>query len=429
MSSPADTVAPHVSWWAVPAIRRFFFSQGVGQIADAMTAMALAASLLGADEGVDPSHLLGTLGVAVLPYAIAGPLSGVVADSSPRRRLLVGAHLARAGVTAIALVAVTDGQRTTGLVAAAALLSLARLVYTVRAAALPTLTTGHSLVRADAAALFVGMVATGSGAVVGTLGAQTSPGAVLAVAVLGQIASALGFATISAPLGGCPTITPEPRELWRGLRQLWSSTPARRAMAIAVSARCLLGALFATTVLIGANRLGLEASGYAAALAITGIGSFAGTISAAWTARRLGVRGLVLGTFACIAIGTAAAAFSGAVTMMAIAATVSFFAFQNLRVSTDAVVQMAIPDRARARVFSLYDAAYNLAYFGGAAIALAADLAADGRIGHASVALAAIVTGVVLAPIADIERPVGRSVDEHAPAPVRLSVPHPEAAR
>ena len=254
-SVPSPTGSP----WPVPVIRRFLVSQGTGQFADAMTAMVLAGALLGSGDGVEPADLLATLGVAVLPYAIAGPLSGVVADAYPRRGLLVGANVARAVVTVVALVAVADERRAIGLLAATALLSVARLVYTVRAAALPTLVTGHDLVRADAAALLVGMVATGTGAIVGTLGAQTSPGTVLAVAVVGQLASACGFATIRSPLGDRPRITPEPRELWRGLRRLWTSGPARRAMTIAVSTRSLLGALFATTVLVGANRLGLEA--------------------------------------------------------------------------------------------------------------------------------------------------------------------------
>jgi predicted MFS family arabinose efflux permease len=48
------------------------------------------------------------------------------------------------------------------------------------------------------------------------------------------------------------------------------------------------------------------------------------------------------------------------------ALTVVSFAFQNLRVVSDASVQSTIADDSVGRVFSAYDVIYNLAFVGGA---------------------------------------------------------------
>ncbi|MDW3214419.1 MAG: hypothetical protein R8G01_10505 [Ilumatobacteraceae bacterium] len=351
---------------------QFLASQSVGQAADAITAIVLARLLItGDDDGLDPQALIHTLGVAAVPYAIVGPLSGVVADRWSRRRLLGGAHLARAVTTLAAIMAISLDDRAIGLVAGGLLLSLARLVYTLRAASLPAVAASGRLVEADARSLLVGMLAVLLGASFGALGADGAPVLMLTIACCGQLIGAAGFVTLPRGLGGRST-GPDASiaEIARRLGRLVTSAPTRLAIVLTSLHRSLLGALFVTFVLLAASELGMGSDAYIFALGVSGIGSFAGTLTAPAAARTLGSRRLAIAAFLCPGVVVVAITSMRWPPIIALAVCASFFVFQNLRVSTDATVQAHIASDARARVFSIYDAAYNLSYFGGALVAV-----------------------------------------------------------
>jgi hypothetical protein len=354
--------------------RQFLAAQGIGQVADAITTLVVADAVLGGSgEGVLPSKLLGTLGAATLPYLVAGPLGGVVADRWDRRRMLFAVNLARAGVTLLALLAVLWGNHLLGLAAVAALLGAARFVYNLRAAALPHTAGPGRLVALDAAALRVGAfaIATGGGLAAATGG--RSPLTLLAVAAALQIASAIAFVTVGCDLGGRAAA---PRagaatlgDASRRFGALLLGAPTRLAIVVTSTHRVLLGAAFATFVLIASNDYHLGPRGYVVAMAVTGFGSMLGTLTAARWHAVAGIR-LVPVAFAgpALVLGATDAVRFEAYTIVALAA--AFFMFQNLRIVADALVQSSIADDVRARVFSIYDALYNVSYFGGAAVAV-----------------------------------------------------------
>lgn len=376
-------------------LTQFLASQAAGQTADAITAVVLARVLLTAnDEGLDAAALLHTLGAVAIPYAVVGPLSGVVADRWSRRRLLGGVHALRALATSTAIVAIQLEHRPLALVVAAVLLSLARLVYTLRAASLPAVTTNDELVNADARSLFVGMISVLVGASLGTLGSTTAPTPMLVLACGGQLLAAIGFVTLPRGLGGrTPGASASASQVICRLGRLIMSTPTRPAIILTSLHRALLGGLFLTFVMIAASDFGMAADAYLLALVVSGLGTFAGTITAPSVARLLGPRRLASVAFTGPGLVLLAAAASRWPPVVALAVSTSFFVFQNLRVSTDATVQAHIADDARARVFSVYDAAYNLSYFGGAAAAVALDAAAAPMTAVLAIGAADLVVG------------------------------------
>lgn len=391
---------------------QFLASQGIGQAADAMTAVILARLLITTDDdGLDPRALLHTLGAVAVPYAIFGPLSGVVADRWSRRRLLGGAHAGRALVTLAAIAAVRTEHRPLALVTAIVLLSLARLVYTLRAASLPAVAPAGGLVAADSRSLFVGMVSVLVGASLGTLGAATAPTSMLTLACGAQLVGALGFVTLPRGLGGrSADRTISAADVARRLGRLITSAPTRVAIVLTSLHRALLGALFVTFVLMAASEFGMQADAYVFALVVSGIGSFAGTMTAPAAARMLRPHLLAAAAFAVpglVLVGVSATRWPP---LVPVAVCASFFVFQNLRVGTDATVQMHIADDARARVFSVYDAAYNMSYFGGAAAAVALDAASATMTAYLAIGSADLAIGLALV--------IGR---------FRVSLPHPPA--
>ena len=382
-------------------VGQFLAAQGLGQSADAITALVLATALLSpGEQGVDPDALLATVLAAAVPYATVGPLSGVVADRYSRRRLLGTVNIARCLLTIVAVVAVATDDRRLGLMTAAALISCARLVYTLRAASIPRLVAPVDLVEMDARSLFVGMMAGTCGAAVGAVGSTTVTTGVLAVAAVAQLLSAIAFGTLRVDLGGRSDRRHHSwRETFARVASLVSSPPTRRAILLTSSSRALLGATFASAVLAAANEFDLAERGYLVVVAVTGVGSFLGTLTAPTVAERSGVRLLAFGAFAMPAAALFVAVALHAPLVWAVAVASSFWAFQNLRVSTDAVVQGAITDDARARVFSVYDAAYNLSYFGGAAAALVFGLADHSRPTFAAIGGCFAVTAACVAAV------------------------------
>jgi hypothetical protein len=376
-------------------LRHFLIGQTTGQAADAIAGAVLLTVLLGSDGQVDASRLLPTMAAAALPYAVIGPVAGVISDHWPRRPSFVGVGAARLGCALLALCAVTTDARWLAYVAAAGLISSARVGYLLRAASLPAVAERAQLVRADAASLYLGsamaLVAGGAGAA-GSAVAELTLAAAAALAV----ASMIAFATLRVDLGGHGFGQPlRLAEVASAVSRLLVGRVSRWAIAVTAGHRVLLGALFATTVLAMSTWVG-GAGGYLAAAGLTGASTFAGTCSAASIAARTGRRRLVALAFGvpAVALGIAVLTDPIVVGLPAVAAT--FFVFQSLRVVADSVVQDCMPDAARGRVFAAYDIAYNLSYFGGAAVALTLSRTLDPFSLIALVAMAYLVASLAI---------------------------------
>lgn len=379
------------------AARRFLASQALGQAADAATALVLARVLLAGDTGaVDASTLLDTLAATTVPYVVVGPIAGIVADRWDRRRALGVIHLLRCILTLGAIAAVTSGDRTTGLMAAIGLLGAARLVHTLRAASLPWVAPGGRLVRIDARSLGIGMVAVLTGGALGGLGASPFPTSTLLIATTLQAVAAIGFITVPCDLGGRSRCVAIPVErLARRVLDLVTSSPTRFVILVISSGRFLLGASFATFVLLASDS-GLGPDGYLLALGVTGAGSFVGAALAPRAHRLVGSAGVVAVSYVIPACALSIAGLLDRRVVLELALFGSFLAFQLVRVVADATVQSSIADDTRGRVFAIYDVGYNLSYFAGAATAVTFGAAARPAWSFTTIGATAATACVVL---------------------------------
>ncbi len=362
---------------AVPNVGSFLWWQGWGQAADAAVALGLTQVVLAVLEPDEtPGALAAVLAISAIPLAL-GPIAGAIADRWDRRRTLVVANVVRTVGAGLAVVTAVTDIRIAGYLAAALLLATARVVYTIRAAALPVLVPSRLLVGADAGALLAGMIAGGIGGGIAIVFVDGAPDWVLAGAAGGYLASAIGFTRYRGDLGrgleagdGDEAHSFSPRAVWFDLRSRGVEA-AGRALAFTASHRAIVGACFAAFVLAANEELDLEATGYAAAVAISTIGLFIGTVTAPLAVDRLGRSRLAIAAFAFAAVVAGTVAAANPIVIAGLGVSLLSFSFQNLRVAADAAVQLAVPERSVGRVFSIYDTLYNLAFVSGALLAIA----------------------------------------------------------
>ncbi|MDH6117519.1 apolipoprotein N-acyltransferase [Kitasatospora sp. GAS204A] len=349
-------------------LRGLVGGQCLGQGADGLAQIAFAQFVLfDVGRGATPGRIAVVLAVTLLPFSLLGPFAGVLLDRFDRRRVLVLVSWLRAVLVVAGAVIVTERWTVPAYVAVLLLLSSSRLVLTAKGAALPRTVPRERLVPANAFSALVGSAAAFLGAVGGSqfVGWSTAAG-FLAAGVL--YAGAAGVFTRLPYLGGSPghLVLPGVRQvavdLGDGARLVARTTAIRRPLLAVAVHRLLLGAGFVVLVLVADSQYRLKASGYGIAIAATGVATFAASAAATPLAARYGARALVPASF----LPAAAAAYVGgldpSIWVLVPCLGVAAFAFQVLKVCTDALLGGATPDRSRGRVFALYDMAYNVAF-------------------------------------------------------------------
>jgi MFS family permease len=325
----------------------------------------------------DSAFLLGLASAATLaPSLVFGLYGGVLADRFSRQRLLIGAQLL-AMLQAFALAALT----LSGAVATWHILALALLLGIVQALELPV---RHSFVaslvpRADLAnaialnaSLFHGSRLVGP-AVAGVLVAAIGEGWVFLinaftyVAVLGVLVSL----RLPNPSEGR---APSTHGLLAGLHYARGHAPIRAALGM-VAAVSLLGSaagvllpVFAVEVYgVGATRLGLL-MGAIGAGALVGAFLLAGRRDPAGLERVIARAGI--GSGIALALFAAMPSF---VTALPLLAAVGFF-ITSVNASSNAFIQLAVPDNLRGRVMSLFSISlHGMVPLGSLAVGAGAD--------------------------------------------------------
>src|SRR4051812_27969054 len=117
-----------------PQLRRLWLASTISLLGDWLSFVAV--SLLALDRGGGASSLAVVLAVHALPRALLAPLAGTLADRFDRRRVLVGAAVVQAALTALM-----------------ALAALAGAVLAVQALVLARSAVGAFVVPAETAAL------------------------------------------------------------------------------------------------------------------------------------------------------------------------------------------------------------------------------------------------------------------------------------
>ena len=360
----------HVSPWALLRNARFvraLAAQFISQTFDAACTLLLAkVYLFDSAGGPAAGQIISAALTAALPLFVGGPFAAYVVDRFPRRMTLVTGQLVRAVVAVAYLGAeLTDAPNLVFPLAAFGL-CVGRVLYTARVASVRHLVRQHELVAADSLMLTTGSVAGVSGAAVGALLYLTIGPVGFVAAGLGHLLATALYTFLSTDLGGGnDRIVCSNRRMLAALRR----PKIRYAIVTTTAHRAGVGVMIAMTVMHGHTGDGPVEAWYGTVLGAAALGAFLATLTAEWFNEHLKRRAVSTLVFVVAALCSLPSA-SGLSVPFVLASVLGLgFAFQTLRVCSDATVQKNAPRGTSGRVFSVYDISYNSAYLMGFIVA------------------------------------------------------------
>ncbi|GAA0446055.1 MFS transporter [Streptomyces sp. NPDC046215] len=381
--------------------RRLLAVRLLSQSADGVYQIALAAYVVFSPEKqASPTAIASAMAVLLLPYSLLGPFAGVLLDRWRRRQVLLHGNLLRTALAVVtALLIVARVPDWLFYASALSVTAVNRFVLAGLSASLPRVVdSGERLVMANSLSPTAGTLAATAGgglALALRLVTPEGSGADAVVVLLGAalyLSAGLCSLLMPADLLGPDTAAPRCR-LWAtlstttsgladGLRHLAERRTAARALAAMTMMRFCYGALTITVLMLCRYAwTDTEADGLALlgiAVGVSGAGFFAAAVVTPWAVARLGRGGWMVACAAVAAVLEPALGLPFERVPMLIAAFVLGLATQGAKIATDTVVQSAVDDAFRGRVFSLYDVLFNAAFVGAAGVA-ALMLPADGR--------------------------------------------------
>ncbi|MGD9485556.1 MFS transporter [Streptomyces sp. TRM70308] len=394
--------------------RRLLAVRLLSQLADGVYQVALAAYVVFSPESeASAGAIAAAMAVLLLPYSLLGPFAGVLLDRWRRRQVLLYGNLLRATM-ALGTAALLLATAPTWLfyLSALSVTAVNRFILAGLSAALPRVVDGERLVMGNS-------VSPTAGTLAATLGGATALGLRLVVpdgasadawvvtwAAALYLAAGLSALRLRRDALGPDASQVQPRllaavistarGLLAGLRHLEERRVAGSALLAMGLLRFCYGALFVMVLMLcryawsedideGMALLGV-------AVGVSGAGFFLAAVLTPWCARRLGRLGWMAWCAAAAGVLVLPLGLSFRPTPMLAAAFLVGLASQGAKISTDTVVQSAVDDRFRGRVFALYDMLYNVAFVGAAGVA-ALMLPPDGR----SVALVLVASALYVA--------------------------------
>ncbi|MFB7323171.1 MFS transporter [Streptomyces sp. NPDC056190] len=394
--------------------RRLLAVRVLSQSADGVYQVALATYVVFSPEKqTSPAAIASAMAVLLLPYSLVGPFAGVLLDRWRRRQVFLYGNLARAVMaTATAVLMVAAVPDWLFYVSALCVTAVNRFVLAGLSAALPRVVDAERLVMANSLSPTAGSLAAFAGGglafVVRLVGADSDAAVVLLGAALylcAALTSLLMAPDLLGPdrepertrLGAALTVTA--RDLRAAVRHL--AAPSRRQAAWALASMTLMrfcyGALTVMVLMLcrygltSNTREGLRLLGLA--LALSGAGFFAAAVMTPWAAGRLGPARWIAVCAGSAAVLEPALGLPFATGPLLVAAFVLGLTTQGAKISTDTMVQSAVEDGFRGRIFSVYDVLFNVAFVGAAGVA-ALMLPPDGR-SAVLVVMIAVIYGAV----------------------------------
>jgi len=330
--------------------------QFLSQIGDQFLFIA-GLSLL--DRLTDSRAAFGGLALALtLPQLLFGVWGGVFADRWPRRHVLIGSDIARALVVLGALTVRTNADLWRLYPLASALAIAGLFFYPARNAVLPALVSPTHLLSANTmlqASYILALVVGGLSA--GFFVDRFGPYTAFLFDSATFLISALTLAAIPLP----PAANrPQParrnspgRDLWEGLRFVWTQRPLRGVAVVTPFATTGIGVVQVLGLAFLAEVLQVRAGGFGLTMAVMGIGLAAGLGILPLLGRRVPPSGMV-GIFLAAA-GLATVAFSQARTFLFVllAAFAMGLCVVVARAALATLIQQVTPNPLRGRVDSL----------------------------------------------------------------------------
>ncbi|MFE2086410.1 MFS transporter [Streptomyces sp. NPDC059460] len=377
--------------------RRLLAVRLLSQCADGVYQVALAAHVVFSPEKqTSATAIASAMAVLLLPYSLIGPFAGVLLDRWPRRQVFLYGNLLRAALACCTALLIL-GTAPDWLFYASALCVTAvnRFVLAGLSAALPRVVDRDRLVMANSLSPTAGTLAATAGgglAFAVRLVAADSDAAVVLLGAGLYLASALASLRLATQLlgpdrNGSPlrlrnALATTAHGLVDGLRHLAKRTDAARALAAMTVIRFCYGALTVMVLMLCRYAWSNSESGGLALLGLavgaSGAGFFAAAVLTPWAVGRLGRFRWIATCAAAAAVLEPALGLWFTPRPMLVAAFVLGAVTQGAKIATDTVVQTAVDDSFRGRVFSLYDVLFNVSFVGAAAVAAAA-LPPDGK--------------------------------------------------
>ena len=368
---------------ASPDFRKLFAIRLVSQSSDGLFQSALVASVV----FFSPEHqdtatgfLQATLVIA-LPYSVLGPFTGVFIDRWPRRRILVLAPWAKAASVGLVLFDPID-QAIPFFAGALLIMSVNRFFLSTAAAIVPRLVPHEDLLVANSLATVGGTVALLAGVFVGgrVIDVVGPIGPVVIAAGIGWLAASWIASRIESSL--TPHTRPGDPEVLRhqlrrvgvefsdGARRLLRSPRAIGPITSITVDQIGQGIVLILSLVVLRDMFGEGVASFSNLIGAGGVGVLVGILTVGELEERFSKPRIVAGAFVAGGIVLLAVSFAIRDWSVLVASFAVGMTFAWKKISVDTMVQEAIPDGYRGRVFSVYDVVYNLARVIAAALAI-----------------------------------------------------------
>jgi len=349
--------------------RRLFAIRLVSQSADGVFQAALVASVV-----FSPEEQSTTVGFAIatlivsLPFSIIGPFTGVFIDRWSRRKILVVAPWLRAGLVWLVLFK-PETAALPFYAGALWVLSVNRFYLATAVAVVPRLVPTEDLLIANSISIVGGTVALLAGVFFGGWAVDLFGDTPVVVWAGAQwVVASLIASRISTPL--VPHQLPEApmrdelqrvaREFADGAKRLARTPRALGPITSITLDQMGQGIVLVLSLFFFRDRVEEGVGSFSNLIGAGGIGVLVGILTVGkleerFPKERIVSRAFFLGGLVLLAVSTHITAWSVLLAAFAVGLT---FAWK--KVPVDTLVQEAIPDGYRGRVFAVYDVAYNL---------------------------------------------------------------------
>jgi MFS family permease len=352
-----------------PDFRRLFAIRLVSQSADGLFQAALIASIVFSptDQSTTTGFAIATL-VVSLPFSILGPFTGVFIDRWSRRRILLIAPLLRVALVWLVLF---DPESAALAFYAGALwvLSVNRFYLATAVAVVPRLVPTQDLLIANSISTVGGTVALLVGVFVGGwLSESLGNPIVIALAGAGWLVASGIARRISTPLA--PHHVPEApvgtelrqvvHEFADGINRL-AHTPRALGPITSITLDQLgQGIVLVLSLFVFRDQFEAGVASFSNLVGAGGVGVLVGILTVGALEERFAKERIVAGSF--LIGGLVLIAVSLAITPVTVlfASFAIGLTFAWKKIPVDTLVQEALPDGYRGRVFAVYDVVYNL---------------------------------------------------------------------
>jgi MFS family permease len=314
----------------------------------------------------------------VIPFSVIGPMSGVIIDRWSRRAILTVTALTRATAALLLLLAAHSGTDLPLYVLALVVVSLNRFFLTTAGAVTPSLVPDEHLLIGNSLSTATGTVINFAGLITGTQIADLigNRGLLTVTLACWPLAAVLSrrIRNPLLPQGAVAPLRRELRrvltELKRGARRLVATPPALGSIVSISFDQFLIGLITVLSVVVFKNEFKQGVASYGRIVGAGGVGVLVGSATVGWFEGRMPKPRIISLAFAL----AGAACLVGSIriagpTILLISFTLGL-TYPWRKVPADTLVQHAIPDRYRGRVFALYDMAFALPRVIAAALAI-----------------------------------------------------------